>query len=935
MRIRLRQQGYSHHGYRRDQGQSLIIVLLISLLTMIMVGSATTALTAQIKPSKLSQDEATSLAAAQAGLEDFIAWVNAHCPPTSGYYCASLVTGLNNKSGLTNPVTQRGVVAAGADGAGTRESFYWKVIYATSGFARVQSIGQVPVSGSTAPYRTTALVADINASPAFNNFQYFTKYETYSSDFVDSFYKPRQVEITSAASLSGTSLSAATKPGVVTWNGVCNYVDAVTTPTCDPNHDTSICDDLYYPRGTGAGRGTDSAWNNAARRPNSTTQANMGTDSSFAYYSEGGSYKPNSSSTTTAVTHNDTCDTSFEPNMIMSGPVYSQDAFLVDRGKDTGNSKNSMPELDDYAYSLWNGSLNGTTAAPGLVGGEYRWYPGTDGDVTTAKSPFPTYTTNVLDLPENANAAPRSCTYTGPTRIQIQGQFAYVTSPGTPAGSGNCYTSTGSYSNVHSADSAGQDPTDSSGGIVGAKVPISSTTIYVQNLPSTVTPTVATPSSPVFNLATNLTVPANSTTNTLTGTWTTPATYPSAVSCPLSAPDPLKQRSFDCETGKTANPKSSENVLANIKTAVNTALSTAPTTATITAAITGQLNATSLTAPTTVGGVYYVPTITQSGPTVTTTKPTAMSPTDAFYQSSTGKGYTTTTTTWTVSLDRKVCTTVKHSACSAYTSTPIVTGSAATVQNTAAGSPLNSTSSFPWFGAQTGASTYTDPNNDITQYYHGYGDAYIEGTLKGQLTVVAEHDVLATNDLLYSNTNVSTTTDGLALVANHNVRVYRPMTCTDDGTAGATSPGYCPNDLTGIVTSTLSWPLPSNIASFRYVLDNAPSLPTTGTGRIYASIFALRGSFVIDNFYRGSVGSSVNVVGGLYQYHRGPTSLPYQNRPYQGSNTKMPGMLLTYAFDNMRSGQTANGGLRVPWIPAPSGTLTGRTWNVVSVSTEP
>jgi len=51
MRIRLRQQGYSHHGYRRDQGQSLIIVLLISLLTMIMVGSATTALTAAPLPA--------------------------------------------------------------------------------------------------------------------------------------------------------------------------------------------------------------------------------------------------------------------------------------------------------------------------------------------------------------------------------------------------------------------------------------------------------------------------------------------------------------------------------------------------------------------------------------------------------------------------------------------------------------------------------------------------------------------------------------------------------------------------------------------------------------------------------------------------------------------------------------------------------------------
>jgi hypothetical protein len=276
------------------------------------------------------------------------------------------------------------------------------------------------------------------------------------------------------------------------------------------------------------------------------------------------------------------------------------------------------------------------------------------------------------------------------------------------------------------------------------------------------------------------------------------------------------------------------------------------------------------------------------------------------------------------------CATMKKTTCGSQKATPIVTGSISL--STSTGTPLVSAANFPWFGAASGAHTYTDLNNDITPYYNGYGDAYIEGTLKGNLSVVADHDIVITNDLSYSNTNLNTTTDGLALVATHNVRIYRPMACTDDGTAGMTSAGWCPDDLSGVFNQPLGWPLPTNYPSTKYQLDNAPSLQKTGQGVIYATIFALRGSFLIDNFYRGPVGATVSTFGGLYQYHRGPTSLPYQGRPFQGSTTKMPGMTLSYTYDNMRAGRTTNGGMRVPWIPSPNGKLTSRTWNVISLS---
>jgi hypothetical protein len=47
----------------------------------------------------------------------------------------------------------------------------------------------------------------------------------------------------------------------------------------------------------------------------------------------------------------------------------------------------------------------------------------------------------------------------------------------------------------------------------------------------------------------------------------------------------------------------------------------------------------------------------------------------------------------------------------------------------------------------------------------------------------------------------------------------------------------------------------------------------------------------------------------------------------------MPGISVTYNYDNMRAGQAINGGLRVPYLPPPDGRLTSNTWNVISIST--
>ncbi|HEX8092640.1 pilus assembly PilX N-terminal domain-containing protein [Jatrophihabitans sp.] len=929
---------------RRDEaGQSLVLVMMISIMAMLMLSTATTALTGQIKPAKASVDSGEAIAAAQAGLENFLSWVNTNCPPTVGFECASLTTGITNKTGISDPLNQQGVPITGGDGVTSVESYWWTVTFATSGLARVRSVGQVPTGKPDPKYLIKVLVADVDAMPSFNNFQYYTKYETYSAEFVNSFYQARSVQVTSAANLNGTSISGRSRPGTLQWDGTCTYVNASTTPLCDSSHSTNVCDDLYYPNGAGPGRGTNTGWNNASRRPSSAIQDAMGTDSSFAYFTEGGRYTPATGSSV-PLTHNDTCDSSMEPNMVMNGPVYSQDAYLVDRGKDTGNSRNSKPNFDAAAYTVWTGSINGSQQPLGANGGYDRAYPGTDGAATltdnyptdsSGNSVFPIYQSNALELPEDATEALplAQCVYTGPTRIQITGTTARITSPLTPAGSSACYQSTGTFSNINTLDSEGQSTTDASGGVVNALVPLSRTLIYVKNPAASVKPTQATVASPVFNTTTNLTLPAATTSDGLTGTWGDDSSYLATAACPAPA-NPAKRRNFDCEAGQ-GTPKN--DVFTAIKAATDAELATAnPTTASLTSAITGQLSAASRTAGIVPGSVWYAATVTAGTPTSTTVTPDA--PSGTFLQSTVGRGYTTTAKTWNVTVDRMVCTSLNRGSCINST-TPIVQGVLSRTASAATGTPMNSTENFPWHGKQPGdsgydaARTYTDPDNDITTYYHGYGDVYVDGVTNANVSIVAEHDIVVTNDLTYNNNTVTNTSNGLALIATHNVRIYRPMTCATDGTLGVTTPGYCPNDLSGAYTDNLSWPVANNFPSYMYEPNNAPSMTNGGLGLIYATVFTLRGSFLADNFYRGEIGYGINIYGGLYQYHRGATSMPYQGRPYQGSGTKMPGISVTYNYDNMRAGQAVNGGLRVPYIPPPDGRLTSNTWNVISIST--
>ena len=915
--------------HRDDSGQALVLVLLVSMLIMLLLSTATTTLVAQIRPAKRSIDDGQAMAAAQAGIEDFTAKVNSQCPDDP--QCSWLVQGLTSSPAVSNPATQAGVAVKGADGTGTAASFVWTVTFKAPYVARLRSVGQVPVDASRTTFRTTTLVADFNAQPGFPNLEYYTKFETYSPDYLDSLYTQRSIRLDSSTNLSGSQLASTPLPGTLTWRGL-----PVSTDSDYATHGTGICNDLYYPSSDGPGRGTNTAYNNPTRR------ASSGSD--FAWVQERGTYTP-ASGTPATVTHNDTCDVAFEPDMIFNGPVYTQDAYLLNDVK----NNNKGAQFNDAAYSLWSGMINGVqqpSPHPEVGPGLYRTfasYPLVDGDgypLGTHAAQFPTYTTNKLDLPADPSAAKplATCTYTGPTRVLVKQGIAYVTSPGTaPASSGDtsasrfCYTSTGAWANTNAS---------LGGGVVDAQVPVSRALIYVKN-PSPLTPQVATPASPVFQLGTSLAVPAASSGDTLAGSsaWTDTTTYSPTSVCP-SPPSATLRRTLDCETG-TATP-TKEDVLAGLKaTADAVAADTTTADADVLKKLHDQLLArlngavVTNTAPGAMAAkaVAYTLTVAATSPwtTTTTTSPPALTPADPFLQQVAGGGYSTAVTSWAVTLTRYAC---GSTACGTKqndpkpTATTAVSGTVTRSRSTAT-APVNSSANFPWFGT-----SYSDANRDVTTYSAGYGDAYVEGTLDGQLSLVAEHDILLTGDATYANTNLDTTNDGWAFVAGHNVRVYRPLSCVQDDPTGTTSPGWCPDDITGTYTTLPDWPgyPPATV----YKEANAPAMSKgkmkSSNSYVYGSIFALRGSFLVDNVARGGDDGTINVFGGLYQYHRGVTKVQFQGHPAQ-SNISRPGMTLAYNYDNLKAGRNPKGGLRVPWLPTPSGQVANRTWNVTAVAT--
>ncbi len=123
-----------------------------------------------------------------------------------------------------------------------------------------------------------------------------------------------------------------------------------------------------------------------------------------------------------------------------------------------------------------------------------------------------------------------------------------------------------------------------------------------------------------------------------------------------------------------------------------------------------------------------------------------------------------------------------------------------------------------------------DVNFTQSTFYCGQGNVYIQGTLKGRVTVAAQNNVIITGDLLLSTT-----------------------------TAGAAPTG---TDMLGLVAS-------NSVVNYHPVDNNGNELTSIADRWIYASIQTLQHSFWVQSYNQGDPLGTLHVRGSIAQRWRG------------------------------------------------------------------
>lgn len=132
--------------------------------------------------------------------------------------------------------------------------------------------------------------------------------------------------------------------------------------------------------------------------------------------------------------------------------------------------------------------------------------------------------------------------------------------------------------------------------------------------------------------------------------------------------------------------------------------------------------------------------------------------------------------------------------------------------------------------------------NDVTTYGCRNGDAFVEGTLKGQLTIGAENNVVITWHLQYLGGTGGS--DLLGLIANNFVEVYHPVNCTSGNSSSCNLNANFPNE----------------------TARNA----TFNNANIYAANLSVNHSIRVQNWGAGANLGTLHLRGILAQRYRGP-----------------------------------------------------------------
>lgn len=175
-----------------------------------------------------------------------------------------------------------------------------------------------------------------------------------------------------------------------------------------------------------------------------------------------------------------------------------------------------------------------------------------------------------------------------------------------------------------------------------------------------------------------------------------------------------------------------------------------------------------------------------------------------------------------------------------------------------------------WPSSPTGSGTYPSKNDC------GGGNVYIEGTVKGAVTIAAENNVYVTGDLLLEGVvagdNPSRENSNIVgLVAQNSVVVYHPVGVSSWNVTRSGSGFSCPSTPTssgptsgGRNGNYCDWS-PNGYQNLSY-----PSATSSSGSRwIYASIQTLAHSFWVASYHEGSPTGYLRVRGSIAQRWRG------------------------------------------------------------------
>ncbi len=226
--------------------------------------------------------------------------------------------------------------------------------------------------------------------------------------------------------------------------------------------------------------------------------------------------------------------------------------------------------------------------------------------------------------------------------------------------------------------------------------------------------------------------------------------------------------------------------------------------------------------------------------------------------------------------------------------------------------PAGATSTTAWVPGTTTRTETPVGEAEVGKLDCGLGNIYLEGELKGRVTIVAQNSIIITNNLKYDGVVAGASADTsehlLGLSAVNSLLVYHPVTRAikrNPATASSSLPSNpCsatvgerpPTAVNGQSTVTCTWTAVDDYDTYVDGTPKASNLPHPGLKPlgddlyIHAGMQALQHSFQVQSPQHGTEMGSLSIRGSLAQRYRGTTLV--------GTAVGSSGFVKDYRYDD-------------------------------------